>query len=47
MAHAWGRIFVAINNYTYMYRFFPVPEDFCGADKTVDKYVPVDMNKHM
>ena len=30
-----------------IYTFFPLPEDFCGVDKTVDKYVPVDMNKHM
>ena len=26
---------------------FPLPEDFCGVDKTVDKYVPVDMNKQV
>jgi len=30
-----------------IYRLIPLPEDFCGVDKTVDKYVPVDMNKHM
>jgi hypothetical protein len=24
-----------------------LPADFCGVDKTVDKYVPVDMNKHL
>ena len=47
MAHAWGYIFIAFVNYTCMYTFFPLPEDFCGVDKTVDKYVPVDMNKHM
>ena len=28
-------------------RLIPLPEDFCGVDKTVDKYVPVDMNKHV
>jgi len=28
-------------------RSIPLPEDFCGVDKMVDKYVPVDMNKHM
>jgi hypothetical protein len=28
-------------------RLIPLPEDFCGVDKTVDKYVPVDTNKHM
>ena len=47
MAHAWGYIFIAIHNYTYMYTFIPLPEDFCGVDKTVDKYVPVDMNKQV
>ena len=30
-----------------IYRLIPLPEDFLGVDKTVDKYVPVDMNKHM
>ena len=25
-----------------IYRLIPLPEDFCGVDKTVDKYVPVD-----
>jgi len=30
-----------------IYTLFPLLEDFCGVDKTVDKYVPVDMNKHM
>ena len=45
MAHAWGCIVIATNNYTYMYTFFPLLEDFYGVDKTVDKYVPVDMNK--
>ena len=49
MAHAWGCIGIAIVNYTYMHTFIPLPEDFCGVDKTVDKtvdkYVPVDMNK--
>ena len=47
MAHAWGCIFITIHNYTYMYTFIPLPEDFCGVDKTVDKYVPVDMNKQV
>ena len=28
-------------------RPIPLPEDFCGVDKTVDKYVPVDMNKQV
>ena len=28
-------------------RLIPLPEDFCGVDKTVDKYVPVDMNKQV
>ena len=28
-------------------RSIPVPEDFYGVDKTVDKYVPVDMDEHM
>ena len=45
MAHAWGCKDIIIVYYTYMYTFFPLPEDFCGVDKTVDKYVPVDMNK--
>ena len=30
-----------------IYRLIPLPEDFCWVDKTVDKYVPVDMNKHV
>ena len=30
-----------------IYRLIPLPEDFCGVDKTVDKYVPVDMNKQV
>ena len=30
-----------------IYRVIPLPEDFCGVDKTVDKYVPVDMNTYM
>ena len=45
MAHAWGCIGIAIVNYTYMHTIIPLPEEFCGVDKTVDKYVPVDMNK--
>ena len=28
-------------------RLIPLPEDFCEVDKTVDKYVPVDMNKQV
>ena len=28
-------------------RLIPLPEDSCGVDKTVDKYVPVDMNKQV
>ena len=28
-------------------RLIPLPEDFFGVDKTVDKYVPVDMNKQV
>jgi hypothetical protein len=47
MAHAWGYTDIIIVNYTYMHTFFPLPEDFCGVDKTVDKYVPVDMNKQV
>ena len=30
-----------------IYTFIPLPEDFCGVDKTVDKYVPVDMNRQV
>ena len=30
-----------------IYRSITLPEDFCGVDKTVDKYVPVDMNKQV
>jgi len=47
MAHAWGCIVIVIVNDTYMYTFIPLPEDFCGVDKTVDKYVPVDMNRQV
>ena len=42
-----GGIFIPIVNYAYIYTFIPLPEDFCGVDKTVDKYVPVDMNKRI
>ena len=28
-------------------RLIPLPIDFCRVDKTVDKYVPVDMNKQV
>ena len=30
-----------------IYRPIPLPEDFYGVYKTVDKYVRVDMNKHI
>jgi hypothetical protein len=30
-----------------IYRLIPLPEDFYRVDKTVDKYVPVDMNKQV
>ena len=30
-----------------IYTLIPLPEDFCGVDKTVDKYVPVDMNRQV
>jgi hypothetical protein len=30
-----------------IFRFIPLPEDFYRVDKTVDKYVPVDMNKQV
>ena len=33
MAHAWGCIFIATNNYTYMYTFFPLSEDFWRVTK--------------
>ena len=42
MAHAWGCIVIVMVEDTYIYTLFPLPEDFCGVDKTVDKYVPVD-----
>ena len=42
-----GCIVIVIVEHTYIYALFPLPEDFCGVDKTVDKYVPVDMNKQV
>ena len=30
-----------------IYTFILLPKDFCGGDKTVDKYVPVDMNRQV
>lgn len=47
MAHAWGSTDIIIVNYTYMHTFISLPEDFWRVDKTVDKYVSVDMNKHI
>ena len=47
MAHAWGCTDIIIVDDIYMYTFFPIPEEFLRVDKTVDKYVPVDMNKHI
>ena len=47
MALAWGCTDIIIVNDIYMYTFISLPEDFLRVDKTVDKYVPVDMNKHI
>ena len=45
--HAWGCIVIPIVDYTYIYTFIPLPEDFYRVDKTVDEFVPVDMNKQV